>query len=387
MTADTRETPDVSAQKPHTDAAPSRMSAEEVLEAIGPSDPERHALFVEKLGRRFIPREGGRVYERAGIEGDDGDAGEANDADADADEDDTAGKNTRGKKSSSSKASSSVAKLTPLETQVKKCKADHPGVLLLIEVGYKFHFYGEDAEIASKVLNIFAYHPRDRLYLTASVPVPRLHIYVRRLVEAGHKVGVIRQTETAALKAAGETEGGKSGVFERRLVGLYTRSTLEAGTAIANEDTTNDDGENVAAADGRTSSYLLCVAEGPGDDGGDGSDRGTRIGVAAIDASTGDVRHDEFVDGRMRPGLEARLLRTSPTEVLVVEPVSAATSKMIDAMYGGSSSGVRVERVARCSGYEEGGAAAAVTAAVAEFTARTSRHRGAPRHRVTWLAR
>jgi DNA mismatch repair protein MSH3 len=79
------------------------------------------------------------------------------------------------------------------------------------------------------------------------------------------------------------------------------------------------------------------------------------------------VRHDEFVDGRMRPGLEARLLRTSPTEVLVVEPVSAATSKMIDAMYGGSSSGVRVERVARCSGYEEGGAAAAVTAAVAEF--------------------
>jgi DNA mismatch repair protein MSH3 len=373
VTADTRETPDVSAQKPHTDAAPSRMSAEEVLEAIGPSDPERHALFVEKLGRRFIPREGGRVYERVGIVGDDGDAGEANDADADADEDDTAGKNTRGKKSSSSKASSSVAKLTPLETQVKKCKADHPGVLLLIEVGYKFHFYGEDAEIASKVLNIFAYHPRDRLYLTASVPVPRLHIYVRRLVEAGHKVGVIRQTETAALKAAGETEGGKSGVFERRLVGLYTRSTLEAGTAIANEDTTNDDGENVAAADGRTSSYLLCVAEGPGDEGGgDGSDHGTRIGVAAIDASTGDVRHDEFVDARMRPGLEARLLRTSPTEVLVVEPVSAATSKMIDAMYGGSSSGVRVERVARCSGYEEGGAAAAVTAAVAEFTARTS---------------
>ena len=132
VTADTRETPDVSAQKPHTDAAPSRMSAEEVLEAIGPSDPDRHAKFVEKLGRRFIPREGGRVYERAGIEGDDGDAGEANDADADADEDDNRGKNNRGKKSSSSKASSSVAKLTPLETQVKKCKADHPGVLLLI---------------------------------------------------------------------------------------------------------------------------------------------------------------------------------------------------------------------------------------------------------------
>ena len=125
------------------------------------------------------------------------------------------------------------------------------------------------------MLNIFAYHPKDRLYLTASVPVPRLHIYVRRLVDAGHKVGVIRQTETAALKAAGETEGGKSGVFERRLVGLYTRSTLEAGVAIASETSTNDEGESAAAQDGRTSAYLLCVAERPGDENDDGSDRGT----------------------------------------------------------------------------------------------------------------
>ena len=387
---DISETPDPrTAVKASTDAATPRMSAEEVLEAIGPSDPDRHAAFVEKLGRRFIPREGGRVYERAGVEAEDeqdprGDEGgeaegdERRRADEDAGQDDAdegGARRRRAGKIATSKASSSV-KLTPLEEQVKKCKADHPGVLLLIEVGYKFHFYGEDAEIASKVLNIFAYHPKDRLYLTASVPVPRLHIYVRRLVDAGHKVGVIRQTETAALKAAGETEGGKSGVFERRLVGLYTRSTLEAGAAIASEASTNDEGESAAAQDGRTSAYLLCVAERPGDENDDGSDRGTRIGVAAIDASTGDVRHDEFVDTRMRPGLEARLLLTSPQEVLVVEPVSSATSKMIDAMYGGSTSGVRVERVARGSGYEDGGAAAAVAAATTEFAARSGGRSG-----------
>lgn len=28
----------------------------------------------------------------------------------------------------------------------------------------------------------------DRNFMTASVPLPRLHVYVRRLVEAGHKV-------------------------------------------------------------------------------------------------------------------------------------------------------------------------------------------------------
>ena len=88
-------------------------------------------------------------------------------------------------------------------------------------------------------------------------------MYVRRLVEAGHKVGVIRQTETAALKAGGETDGGKSGLFERKLVGLYTRSTLEAGVAIAESGGTNDEGEFAAAADGRLSRYLLCIAETP----------------------------------------------------------------------------------------------------------------------------
>jgi DNA mismatch repair protein MSH3 len=65
-----------------------------------------------------------------------------------------------------------------------------------------------------------------------------------------------------------------------------------------------------------------------------------RIGVAAIDTSTGDVMHGEFEDAAMRPELEARLLRVAPSEVLLVEPLSAATLKLVNAMYGGGS-GVR----------------------------------------------
>ena len=44
-----------------------------------------------------------------------------------------------------------------------------------------------------------------------------------RLVAAGHKVGVVKQTETAALKAASEQ---RSGPFSRELTALYTRTTL-----------------------------------------------------------------------------------------------------------------------------------------------------------------
>lgn len=55
-------------------------------------------------------------------------------------------------------------------------------------MGYKFRFFGPDAEVAAQVCNIFAYHDEKMGAMSASVPVPRLHVHVRRLVEAGHKV-------------------------------------------------------------------------------------------------------------------------------------------------------------------------------------------------------
>ena len=48
--------------------------------------------------------------------------------------------------------SSSGAKLTPLEKQVVELKAGNPGVLLLVEVGYKYKFFGEDAEVSCELL-------------------------------------------------------------------------------------------------------------------------------------------------------------------------------------------------------------------------------------------
>ncbi len=50
------------------------------------------------------------------------------------------------------------------------------------------------ADIASKECNIFAYP--DHNFLTASIPVSRLHVYVRRLVEAGYKVSLGSHTAT-----------------------------------------------------------------------------------------------------------------------------------------------------------------------------------------------
>ncbi len=50
-----------------------------------------------------------------------------------------------------------------------------------------------------------------------------LYISPHRLAASGYKVGVVKQTETAALKAASDK---KSGPFSRELTALYTQSTL-----------------------------------------------------------------------------------------------------------------------------------------------------------------
>lgn len=46
------------------------------------------------------------------------------------------------------------SKLTPMEKQVIEIKRKHMDTVLVIEVGYKFRFFGEDARVAAKELGI-----------------------------------------------------------------------------------------------------------------------------------------------------------------------------------------------------------------------------------------
>eukprot|EP01133_Synstelium_polycarpum_P018141 gene18141-21685_t len=126
-------------------------------------------------------------------------------------------------KKGAKKATGKAAKVsyTPLELQFIDIKKKYPDTVLMVECGYKFKFFGEDAEIANKTLNIYSYVAKN--FLNASIPVQRLQFHLRRLVHAGYKVGVVEQIETAALKAASST---KSAPFERKLTKLYTSSTF-----------------------------------------------------------------------------------------------------------------------------------------------------------------
>ncbi|KAK5122465.1 Mismatch repair protein msh3 [Meristemomyces frigidus] len=240
-------------------------------------------------------------------------------------------------------------KLTPMERQVLDIKRKHPDTLLVVEVGYKFRFFGEDARAAAKELSIvcipgkyrFDEHPSEAhidRFASASVPVHRLHVHVKRLVSAGHKVGVVRQLETAALKAAGDN---RNKAFERGLTNLYTK-----GTYI--DDQEGLDGP-VAAPEGGApaTGHLLCLTETR--PRGWGSDEKVQIGIVAVQPSTGDIIYDDFEDGWMRSELETRLLHIAPCEFLIVGEVSKATEKLVQHLSGSKTNvfgdKARVERV------------------------------------------
>ncbi|OJD17750.1 DNA mismatch repair protein MSH3 [Emergomyces pasteurianus Ep9510] len=243
---------------------------------------------------------------------------------------------------------SAAGKLTPMERQIIDIKKKHMDAVLIVEVGYKFRFFGEDARIAAKELSIvcipgkfrFDEHPSEAhltRFASASIPVHRLHVHVKRLVAAGYKVGVVRQLETAALKAAGDN---RNAPFVRKLTNLYTK-----GTYI-------DDVEGLEAPGGSNSTststgYLLCMTESNAK--GWGNDEKVRVGIVAVQPATGDVIYDDFEDGFMRSEIETRLLHIAPCEFLIVGEMSKATEKLVQHLSGSKTNvfgdRVRVERV------------------------------------------
>ena len=248
-------------------------------------------------------------------------------------------------------AKKGASKLTPMEKQMLEIKRQHLDTLLIIEVGYKFRFFGEDARIAAKELSIvcipgkFRYdeHPSEAhldRFASASVPVHRLHVHVKRLVAAGHKVGVVRQLETAALKAVGDN---RNAPFTRKLTNLYTK-----GTYI--DDVEGLEGPIQGPSGGAPATgYLLCITETRGK--GWGTDENVHVGIVAVQPATGDVIYDEFDDGFMRSEIETRLLHIAPCELLIVGDLSKSTEKLVQHLSGSKTNvfgdKIRVERVDR----------------------------------------
>ncbi|XP_060546620.1 DNA mismatch repair protein Msh3 [Pantherophis guttatus] len=210
---------------------------------------------------------------------------------------------------------------TPLELQFLELKKQYKDAILCIECGYKYRFFGDDAEIAAKELNIYC--NKNHNFMTASIPTHRLFVHVRRLVAKGYKVGVVKQMETAALKAIGEN---KSSLFTRKLTSLYTKATflgedlnplLQLDNSMEAEEISSNVWDN----------YLLCISENK--ENLNHKNHNIVLGVVAVQPTTGEVLFDSFQDSIARLDLENLILRLQPVEIILPRDVSDQTEKLI----------------------------------------------------------
>jgi DNA mismatch repair protein MSH3 len=108
---------------------------------------ELHKKFVKKLGHP----DSMAMIKRRNFQVDDDTA--ALDEDAE-DGDDGAEEEAARPTKSTKKKGAKTGKLTPMEIQFLDIKRKHMDTILIVEVGYKFRFFGEDARIAAKELSI-----------------------------------------------------------------------------------------------------------------------------------------------------------------------------------------------------------------------------------------
>lgn len=232
-------------------------------------------------------------------------------------------------------ASATGVKYTPLEQQVLTLQAKHPGVLLMFEVGYKFKFFGDDAKFASRVLGIACF--KSKAFMTASVPTHRLTIHTKRLLNAGAKVGVVRQVETAALKKIGNN---RSAPFTREMTHLYTNATyvdelsvdpLEHGGVTATLLCVVEDDLGRTAYKGKGKAKKDEEEADDDEQGGKamGGNGKVQIGLVAVLPSTGEVIYDSFEDSYTRAELETRLLHLQPSELLLQDVMTRQTESML----------------------------------------------------------
>lgn len=123
----------------------SDVDEDEQQAAVRSQKEELHRKFVKKLGHpdsmAMIRRRNFQIEDEPAAQDEDGEGDEGEEEEA-----------TRPK--TAKKKGAKTGKLTPMEIQFLDIKRKHLDTVLIVEVGYKFRFFGEDARIAAKELSI-----------------------------------------------------------------------------------------------------------------------------------------------------------------------------------------------------------------------------------------
>src|SRR5882762_6393677 len=181
---------------------------------------------------------------------------------------------------------------TPMMEQYIEIKAANPDSLLFYRMGDFYELFFDDAEIASRALNIVLTKRGKHLgrdIPMCGVPIERAEEYLHRLIALGHRVAVCEQLEDPA---EAKKRGAKS-VVRRDVIRLVTPGTLTEDTLL----------------DARRNNYLVAIVRSRAS----ASEETGRFALGWIDISTGEFRIAECD----RAALAADIARLEPGEIIV----------------------------------------------------------------------
>jgi len=177
---------------------------------------------------------------------------------------------------------------TPMMRHFLGVKARHPDAIVFYRMGDFYEMFLSDAELAAPLLDI-ALTTRDRGVENpvpmCGVPVHSADAHIKRLASLGHRVAICEQVEDARAASG------------RRLVRRDVVEVVTPGLV--------GDPEGIEAV-----RELALVAIDPG----------PTIGLAVLDASTGDLRATQIERGEsagLPPALVDELQRVDPREILL----------------------------------------------------------------------
>lgn len=163
--------------------------------------------------------------------------------------------------------------------QYRELKGQHPGKVILMQVGDFFEVFDEDAERVSQVLEIGLCNGRYKTAMTG-FPLRTMDTYLEKLMKAGIATVIVEQTEIVP-------SGGRNNIL-RQVTRIITQGT------VTEEGLLSSDSNN----------FILSIDSQEGEE---------LSGLAWIDLSTGYFRVAET----SRDDLPGELQRINPTELLV----------------------------------------------------------------------
>jgi DNA mismatch repair protein MutS len=182
------------------------------------------------------------------------------------------------------------SKTTPMIKQYLSIKQAYADAILFYRMGDFYEMFFEDAEVASKLLEITLTSRNkkdDRPIPMCGVPVRAVQGYIVRLIEKGYKVAICEQTEDPAIA---------KGIVKREVVRVIT-----PGMIVDDE-----------YLDEKSNNYILALAQA--DD---------VFGISFLDISTGTFRIAESPDIQT---IVEECLRISPSEILLPETLKNDSS-------------------------------------------------------------